>query len=212
MASISPPSPSSPSSPSSDLFIFGYGSLTWKPSPDLASSPLIRQGILTDGLPPSGGGSLSFSSPSTFLRVWCQRSCDHRGTPSSFGIVCTLLRQKEILAYRQTHGLPDAGPWTPPDTQRKEEPQGVLGTLYLLQGEKKASALAHLNHREKGGYDQELVTCYMLEPTSSSSSSSSGSSYDIVPVQALLYRGSLSSPNNWGRLLISEDALARDVF
>ena len=75
------------------LYIFGYGSLTWRPSPDLINCKSYR-GILREG-----GGENRYK----FVRSWSQRSTDHRGCDESFpGVVCNLLTECEILGFYET--------------------------------------------------------------------------------------------------------------
>jgi len=195
MASLPPPSPS-PSSPSSppttdDLYIFGYGSLCWKPSLDFADCPSFT-GLITNGIDPLPGNSplpltsstlapstISPSSRDTYIRTWSQRSCDHRGTPSSYGIVCNLLKHSELTTYFDTHPAPPPSD-SPPDY--------TLGTLYLLPAATKQSILASLDVREKGGYAREFVQVYKwIDATDATDGAS------LAPVTALLYRGTSPS-------------------
>lgn len=60
----------------SGLRVFGYGSLTWKPS-----------GWLQNGIPGRIYG---------YRRAWAQKSTDHRGNPNFPGLVCTLLTEVEV--------------------------------------------------------------------------------------------------------------------
>ena len=115
-----------------DLYIFGYGSLTWRPSEDLAQTE-VCQGILDD--------------PS-FVRVWGQYSTDHRGDEATFGCVCNLLRTEELLRYFETQPSypPPAAPEAVPYQDARS---GVLGSLYLLPAATKAKTLADLDVREK---------------------------------------------------------------
>ncbi|GMH81982.1 hypothetical protein TrST_g5858 [Triparma strigata] len=123
------------------VYIFGYGSLCWKPSPDLEDSVEICQGFLTDGL---------------YTRVWAQYSCDHRGTETNYGVVCNLLKHSELENYFATHGAP------PPNAFDYRANAAVLGTLYLLADDVREKALAELDVREKGGYSREIVQVYKV--------------------------------------------------
>ena len=62
----------------SPLWIFGYGSLCWK-----ADFPAEEQFV---------------GRVSGYRRYFCQRSCDHRGTPEQPGLVATLLSDAECPA------------------------------------------------------------------------------------------------------------------
>ena len=171
-----------------DLYIFGYGSLTWRPSEDLAKTE-VSQGILND--------------PS-FVRVWGQYSTDHRGDETTFGCVCNLLRTEELTTYfeAQTSYPPPAPPKAVP---YQGASSGVLGSLYLLPAATKAKTLADLDVREKGGYEREIVSVLKIDPTDASK--------PLTPVSALLYRGSTTPDevtrsrvgNFWARILYDID-------
>ena len=171
-----------------DLYIFGYGSLTWLPSEDLAKTE-VSQGILND--------------PS-FVRVWGQYSTDHRGDETTFGCVCNLLRTEELTTYfeAQTSYPPPAPPKAVP---YQGASSGVLGSLYLLPAATKAKTLADLDVREKGGYEREIVSVLKIDPTDASK--------PLTPVSALLYRGSTTPDevtrsrvgNFWARILYDID-------
>ena len=171
-----------------DLYIFGYGSLTWRPSEDLAKTE-VSQGILND--------------PS-FVRVWGQYSTDHRGDETTFGCVCNLLRTEELTTYfeAQTSYPPPAPPKAVP---YQGASSGVLGSLYLLPAATKAKTLADLDVREKGGDEREIVSVLKIDPTDASK--------PLTPVSALLYRGSTTPDevtrsrvgNFWARILYDID-------
>ena len=164
------------------VYVFGYGSLCWRPSPDLASSVEIAQGILD----------------SPFRRVWAQYSCDHRGTESNYGVVCNLLKEDELKAYYTTHGDSSSSF----NYISKGDSGGVLGTLYLLPDDVREQALADLDVREKGGYSREIVQVSKINPADLS----------LTNVTALLYRGQAPPDdvtrskvgNFWGRLLYDD--------
>jgi len=88
-------------------WIFGYGSLVWRPAFDYLEA-----------------------RPAS-IRGWCRRfwqgSTDHRGVPGAPGRVVTLVR------------LTDAVCW---------------GRAFLVAAEAMDEVLAHLDHREKGGYER----------------------------------------------------------
>lgn len=96
----------------SPLWIFGYASLVWRPEPSW------------EGFETRRGHVHGWS------RWFAQRSMDHRGTPDSPGLVCTM--------------LPDATGST-------------LGTVYLVPDERVDDVLASLDFREKGGYSRDIV-------------------------------------------------------
>ncbi|GMH93091.1 hypothetical protein TL16_g12535 [Triparma laevis f. inornata] len=192
------------------VYIFGYGSLCWKPSPDLKDSVEICQGFLTDGVEPKMGQTILTGGDNNkmlqelpvpdpdeiYTRVWAQYSCDHRGTEQNYGVVCNLLKHSELKNYYATHGQPPATAFD------YLGGNGVLGTLYLLPDEIREKALAELDVREKGGYERELVQAYKID--------SEGG--DLTAVTALLYRGQAFSDevtrsrvgNFWARVLYDD--------
>ena len=97
-----------PSPAPDDLWIFGYGSLVWRPDFPFAQS---RFGFVTD-----------------WVRRFWQGSTDHRGSPEYPGRVVTLVHR------------PGARCW---------------GTVYRVHPRDREQVLAHLDHRERGGFDRE---------------------------------------------------------
>ncbi|MGZ3417515.1 MAG: gamma-glutamylcyclotransferase [Polyangiales bacterium] len=93
-----------------DVWVFGYGSLIWRPSFPFAERRRA------------------------WIRGWTRRlwqgSDDHRGVPGALGRVATLV----------------ASPATK-----------VLGVAYRIEGPQVEDVLAHLDHREKNGYERHQV-------------------------------------------------------
>ena len=170
--------------PSDNLYVFGYGSLVWRPSPDLETAS-CSQGILQG----------------PYVRAWAQYSTDHRGNERCFGVVCNLLRTDEITDYFRATSVPRVG------TKYHEHEGGVLGSLYLLPEETRAKALADLDVREKGGYEREIVDVLLVDDDEE------GGAPALRPVKAILYRGSAMTDdvtrsgvgNFWGRVLYDEE-------
>ncbi|MBT5049916.1 MAG: gamma-glutamylcyclotransferase [Rhodospirillaceae bacterium] len=91
-----------------DLWIFGYGSLVWRPDfPFRERRPAFIEG---------------------WVRRFWQGSTDHRGVPGAPGRVVTLLPQADSVCW---------------------------GMAYNIGGETVDATLAHLDYREKGGYQVE---------------------------------------------------------
>ncbi|KAL8917773.1 MAG: hypothetical protein Q9208_007754 [Pyrenodesmia sp. 3 TL-2023] len=109
------------STPSSaEFWLFGYGSLIWKPPPHYGKPPVIQH------TPPP---PLRTCSPLTslkdrrvpgyiegYVRRFWQASEDHRGTPSSPGRVATLISHPHYLAL-----LPPSSPCVPSLSQSPEK-------------------------------------------------------------------------------------------
>ena len=163
------------------VYVFGYGSLCWRPSPDLASSVEIAQGVLD----------------SPFRRVWAQYSCDHRGTENNFGVVCNLLKEDELKAYYATHGESSS-----PFNYMGGTNPGILGTLYLLPDDVREQALADLDVREKGGYSREIVQVSKIDPTNLSLTNVTALLYRGQAPPDNVTRSKVG--NFWGRLLYDD--------
>ncbi|XP_067619987.1 putative glutathione-specific gamma-glutamylcyclotransferase 2 [Eurosta solidaginis] len=98
-----------------DVWIFGYGSLIWRPD-----FPFIdrKRGYIRG-----------------YKRLFYQNSIDHRGTQEKPGRVVTLVPTASYNSY-------------------------VYGMAYRISAEHRDEVLAHLDHREKNGYDRCDVQFY----------------------------------------------------
>jgi len=91
-----------------DIWIFGYGSLVWRPDfPFRERRPAFIEG---------------------WIRRFWQGSTDHRGVPGAPGRVVTLLPETQAICW---------------------------GMAYNIGGPEAQATLAHLDYREKGGYQVE---------------------------------------------------------
>ena len=122
--------------PPGDIWVFGYGSLTWKPSFPTAQ---MRRATLRG-----------------FARLFWQRSMDHRGTPAHPGAVVTLVTAADLAAQTPAleKELADVC---------KEQVLDVHGVACCIgQGPGADKILADLDFREKGGYSRSLQVCLFL--------------------------------------------------
>jgi glutathione-specific gamma-glutamylcyclotransferase len=121
------------------LYIFGYGSLLWRPG-DLLSKypayPCVCYG---------------------WKRLFAQRSMDHRGTTHFPGFVATLVSD----SYFSQQDDPDAAAvatLTPP-------PSECVGIAFLVPHDEAGELIAELDYREKGGYHRHIIPVKLLEQT-----------------------------------------------
>lgn len=146
----------------SPLWIFGYGSLVWKPEPGWEGYERA------DGVV-SGWG-----------RYFSQKSMDHRGTPASPGLVCSMIPDAALEAL----GCRAAG----------DPPSRTRGSLYRVPDGDAEAVLADLDFREKGGYSRALATADV----------------GGRPVAALVYSANEANPNFVRDLAShGDDAVAR---
>jgi cation transport regulator ChaC len=118
---------------SSSTWIFGYGSLVWRPAFQYVQ---LRPGYIK-----------------SYKRRFWQGSTDHRGVPEAPGRVVTLIHQDEADF---NHPL-DQTPASMPEVQ---EHSYVWGICYEVSPEKVKETLEYLDFREKGGYTRTLVNVF----------------------------------------------------
>jgi cation transport protein ChaC len=106
------------------LWIFGYGSLVWRPAfPHLRACPASITG---------------------YARRFWQGSTDHRGLPGRPGRVVTLIPNHHADLFEGSSPRPEHDP-------RHER---CWGTAYEIRSEDPDNVLAGLDHRERGGYER----------------------------------------------------------
>ena len=112
------------------LWIFGYGSLVWRPSFPHVQCHWAR----LDGL--------------RFKRRFWQGSPDHRGTPQNLGRVITLV-ERHVDGERDVHLR-----LQPTDS---DDDQAIWGKVYGIASDQQDEVLQYLDHREKGGYVRDVI-------------------------------------------------------
>ena len=123
--------------------IFGYGSLIFKPMPH---SRFVADGFVTG-----------------FARRYWQLSPDHRGTPEEPGRVCTVVEVGTAHALEQAFSSSQTGSaLTVPERDGVDNLE-VWGRVYEIAPEHAAEVIAALDHREKAGYDADVVRVHCLD-------------------------------------------------
>lgn len=121
------------------LYVFGYGSLIWKP------------GELMEDLPAYHCYALGYQ------RLFAQRSCDHRGTVSFPGVTLNLVEDRLLIEK----GYKSEGSSTSSNESRCE------GVVWHIPRHRAEAVIADLDYRERGGYHRHFLPVYLKEETSS---------------------------------------------
>ena len=135
------------------LYILGYGSLIWRPGALLENCKTYKCTAL---------GS---------MRLFAQRSCDHRGTPEFPGLVLNLVQDDvlEELGYRTK------------DMHRSE----FRGLVWHVPREAVTAVIEDLDYRERGGYHRHIIPVRLDADVDGKHQE----------VNALVYTGAPSNPN-----------------
>lgn len=112
----------------SPLYLFGYGSLLWRP------------GDLLEDLP-----SYQSVSPG-WQRLFAQRSYDHRGTSEFPGMVVTLIEAAYLLNDDNNRNI-----------LASEEAYECTGLCWIIPEERVKKTLEILDFRERGGYSRHIT-------------------------------------------------------
>lgn len=166
------------------LYIFGYGSLCWRPDGVLAH-PSVKS---------------VFGKAIGFQRCWSQKSADHRGNVHFPGLVCTLLSDEEVRAIEEEHTsllLQDSTRSQDHDPKRVSMTEGLV---YEVPAELVTQCLEELDFREKGGYARDLIDVVVAANDDESDSNNS----KTKTIQAMLYRGTADNPAFSNRALLDE--------
>ncbi|CAK4033411.1 Glutathione-specific gamma-glutamylcyclotransferase [Lecanosticta acicola] len=133
-----------------DLWLFGYGSLIWKPPPDYERQMDLFYPFKIFVFPATlkamcavfgRRGRRTFTTPMYFCEETEERgspsSEDHRGTPEAPGRVCTLIDRKL---------------WETLTDQHTSAPPKVWGAAYRIPAPKVPQVKEYMNIREINGY------------------------------------------------------------
>jgi cation transport protein ChaC len=129
-----------PNSLPKPLYVFGYGSLIWKPGPFLERC---------NSFPGTAIG---------YKRVFAQRSYDHRGNQFLPGVVMNLVSDEGLLA--SGYSIP-----TQDDPSAPKASYDCSGLVWIVPEEDIPAVVEYLDFREKGGYFQQLIDVRLHETT-----------------------------------------------
>ena len=149
----------------SPLYLFGYGSLLWRP------------GDLLEDLPSYKSVSLGFQ------RLFAQRSYDHRGTSEFPGMVVTLIEAAYLLD--DTKQLSTTTDDTDTDTTVMEQYE-CTGLCWIIPEDRVQKTLEILDFRERGGYSRHITRVKLQVSTPYHAAGE--------VVDAVVYSGSVDNP------------------
>lgn len=137
----------------SPLYVFGYGSLIWKPGPFL------------EKYESASGIALGYK------RLFAQRSYDHRGNPFFPGIVLNLVDDESLIARGYKIGNDSNNLLNDKKLENNETENIKLsvtdchGLVWLVPPEDIVPLIEYLDYREKGGYFQTFIQVQLQQPT-----------------------------------------------
>ena len=127
----------------SPLYIFGYGSLLWRPGDLLGTFPSY------------------LCTAYNWKRLFVQRSCDHRGVDEFPGLVATMVEDNDLQTV-----LKDIN-WITPSLDSSINPKGseCVGLVWLIPEDSRQQLLEELDYREKGGYTRHNIKVRLHQQT-----------------------------------------------
>lgn len=149
----------------SPLYVFGYGSLIWRPGDFLNQYP---------------------SFPATAMdckRLFAQKSLDHRGSRKFPGLVLNLVRD-DYLVENGYNLDDDPGNDLVKGPKAKED---CCGLVWLIPDDKIPEVLTYLDTRERGGYSRHYIHVKLQQETPHFAC------YSVI--DALVYTGLEHNPN-----------------
>jgi cation transport regulator ChaC len=124
----------------SPLYIFGYGSLIWRPGEFLSNFP-------------------SFPATATKCkRLFAQKSLDHRGNNKFPGLVLNLVKDD----YLHEKGYTMASDCINQESSSSED---CFGLVWLVPDNQISEVIAYLDYREKGGYSRHYIHVKLQQDT-----------------------------------------------
>ncbi|CAH7684116.1 ChaC-like protein [Phakopsora pachyrhizi] len=118
-------------------YIFGYGSLIWKPPPHVIEN--------------------SVCYIKGYTRRMAQYSHDHRGTPENPGVVVTLVPTPE---WKSLPGSELEDLFINSTSSSSSENSHVYGLVYKIDPRFKKQTKEYLDEREKDGYETTVVELF----------------------------------------------------
>ena len=115
------------------LWLFGYASVCWNPS-----FPFVEH---------------CHAFINGHIRRFWQQSTDHRGTPSSPGLVMTLINEMDVKRLESTHSI---------KVRQYKTDHNVKGIAYRIPDDEIEAVVKDLDFREKGGYSRCITKIHLI--------------------------------------------------
>lgn len=128
----------------SPLYVFGYGSLIWRPGDFLSQFPSFPAAAMK------------------CKRLFAQKSLDHRGNSKFPGLVLNLVKDDDLV--QKGYKLEE-------DDQKKfgehghQTDEDCYGLVWLVPDDKIPAVLDYLDDREKGGYSRHYIHVKLMQET-----------------------------------------------
>ncbi|KFY44579.1 hypothetical protein V495_03381, partial [Pseudogymnoascus sp. VKM F-4514 (FW-929)] len=177
---------------SSEAFwLFGYGSLIWKPPPHYGLSLSNLPSETPKPRPPRHARApgprrnAPHARALGYTRRFWQESHDHRGTPAHPGRVVTLLTREHWATLPDVHAAPEK----------------VWGAAYHIPASHAAEVRDYLDIREINGYSIDYISFF---PSEVSEEKEEGGEEGRKTIKALLYIGTPDNPQFTGAQDVGE--------
>lgn len=128
----------------SPLYVFGYGSLIWRPGDFLSQFQSFPAAAMK------------------CKRLFAQKSLDHRGNSKFPGLVLNLVKDDDLERKGYKLEEDDQKSFTYHGHQKEED---CYGLVWLVPDDKIPAVLDYLDDREKGGYSRHYIHVKLMQET-----------------------------------------------